>query len=51
MQTARQSLEPFEAMAQQGLAPNVITYMALLSACEQGKQPERALVVFAATVQ
>ena len=46
-----QSLEPFEAMAQQGLAPNVITYMALLSACGQGKQPERALVVFAATVQ
>ena len=29
-------------MQQQSLAPNVITYSALLSACEKGQQPERA---------
>ena len=38
-------------MAQQGLVPDVISYMGLLSVCGQGKQPGRALVVLAATVQ
>ena len=30
-------------MQQQGVMPNVITYSALISACEKGKQPEQAL--------
>ena len=30
-------------MQQQGVMPNVITYSALISASEKGKQPERAL--------
>ena len=33
-------------MQQQGIAPNIITYSALISACEKGKQPERALEIF-----
>ena len=28
------------------MAPNVITYSALISACEKGKQPERAVELF-----
>ena len=36
----------FQAMQRQGVAPNVITYNAVISACEKGKQPERALEVF-----
>ena len=35
-------------MKQQGMVPNVITYSALISACEKGKQPERALELFEA---
>jgi pentatricopeptide repeat domain-containing protein 1 len=35
-------------MERQGVMPNVITYNALISACEKGKQPERALEVFEA---
>ena len=38
-------------MKQQGLLPNVITYNALISACEKGKQPERALELFEAMQQ
>ena len=30
-------------MSQQGVVPEVITYNALISACEKGTQPERAL--------
>ena len=30
-------------MLHQGLLPNVITYSALVSACEKGKLPQRAL--------
>ena len=33
-------------MQQQGVVPNVITYSSLVSACEKGKQPERALELF-----
>ena len=33
-------------MQQQSLAPNVITYSALLSACEKGKQLEHAWETF-----
>ena len=36
---------------QQGLVPNEITYNALISACEKGKQPEQALKVFEALMQ
>ena len=32
-------------MRQQGVVPDVITYNVLISACEKGKQPERALQV------
>ena len=35
-------------MQRQGLVPDVITYNALISACEKGKQPERALELFEA---
>ena len=35
-------------MKWQGVVPNVITYSALISACEKGKQPERALELFEA---
>ena len=33
-------------MQRQGIVPDVITYNALVSACEKGKQPERAFKVF-----
>ena len=33
-------------MKQQGVIPTVITYSALISACEKGKHPERALEMF-----
>ena len=33
-------------MRQQGLVPDIITYHALISACEKGKQPEQALELF-----
>ena len=35
-------------MQQQGVVSNAITYNALISACEKGKQPEGALQVFEA---
>ena len=35
-------------MQRQGLVPSAITYDALISACEKGKQPERALELFEA---
>ena len=35
-------------MQQQGVVPEVITYSAMISACEKGKQAERALEVFQA---
>jgi pentatricopeptide repeat protein len=35
-------------MQRQGVLPDVITYSALISACEKGKQPERALELFEA---
>ena len=33
------------------MAPSAITYSALISACERGKLPERALKVFEALMQ
>ena len=36
-------------MVQQGVVPDSVTYNALISSCEKGKQPERALQIFAAT--
>ena len=36
----------FEEMNLQGVVPDVITYDALISACEKGEQPERALKNF-----
>ena len=33
-------------MLEEGEAPNAITYRALISACEKGRQPEQALKVF-----
>ena len=36
---------------QQGLVPNEITYDALISACEKGKQPERPMEVSKAMLQ
>ena len=38
-------------MQQQGVVPDVITYNALISTCEKGKQPQRALEVFQAMQQ
>ena len=35
-------------MQRQGVVPDVITYNAVISACEKGKQAERALEVFKA---
>ena len=35
-------------MQRQDVVPNVTTYSALISACEKGKQPERALELFEA---
>ena len=35
----------FEDMVEQGVVPRAITSNALISACEKGKQPERALTV------
>ena len=39
-------MEIFEKMSQQDVASDVITYNALISACEKGNQPERALENF-----
>ena len=38
-QAVSTSLTAFEAMQQQGVVPNAITYNALISACEKGKEP------------
>ena len=40
-------------MQQQGVVPNAITYSysALISACEKGQQPERALQMFKEIMQ
>ena len=35
-------------MQRQGKVPEIITYNALISVCEKGKQPERALEMFQA---
>ena len=44
-------MEAFHHMKQKGVVPNVITYNALISACEKGKQPEQAMEVFKAMQQ
>ena len=44
-------MKVFEALMQQGEMPDTITYNALISACEKGKQPEQALKVFKAMVK
>merc|ERR1712039_876525 len=38
--------ELLETMLHQGLLPNVVTYNALISACEKGALPQRALQLF-----
>ena len=38
-------------MAGQGVVSDAITYSTVISACEKGKQPERALLVSAVMVQ
>jgi len=38
-------------MKQQGIVSNAITYNALISACEEGKRPLRALEIFEAMEQ
>ena len=35
-------------MQRQGVVPNVITYTSLISSCEKGQQPGRALELFEA---
>ena len=37
------ALQLFDKMQQQGLQPNVITYIAVCSACRKGKQLDKAL--------
>ena len=44
-------MKVFKAMVQQGVVHDEITYSALISACEKGKQLERALKVFEAMIQ
>ena len=39
----QRALELFETMLHQGILPDVITYSALISACEKGALPQRAL--------
>ena len=38
----------FQAMQQQGIVPNSVTYSFLISACEKGKQPEQPKGMFQA---
>ncbi len=45
------ALKIFEAMVQQGVMPDAITYSALISACEKGMQSRRAMKAFATMVQ
>ena len=40
------ALQRFDKMQQQGLEPNVITYIAVSSACGKCRMPERALQLF-----
>ena len=47
----KHALQFFQRMQQQSMVPNIITYSALISACEKGKQPERALELFEAMKQ
>ena len=39
------------SLQQQGAVPNVITHNSLISACEKGKQPERAMRILEAMQQ
>ena len=39
-------MKDFEAMEVQGIVPDMITCNALISACDKGWQPERAMKVF-----
>ena len=41
-------LKLIHRMQQKGVVPTIFTYSALISDCEKGKQPERALEVFQA---
>ena len=43
---AEKALQLFEAMRQHGLQANVITHTAVISACEKGILPDRALQLF-----
>ena len=38
----QRALQLLEAMLHQGLLPDVVTYNALISACEKGTLPQRA---------
>ena len=40
------ALQLFDEMQQQGLEPNLITYIAVSSACGKCRMPERALQFF-----
>ena len=44
-------MEFFEAMQHRDVVPSLFTYSTLISACEKGKQPERALQFFEAMKQ
>merc|ERR1712217_302535 len=41
------ALELFDEMQRRGLQPDVITFLALISACEKACKPEKALELFA----
>ena len=43
----KKTLEIFASIEHQRVQPNVITFSSLISACEEGKNPEQALEVFA----
>ena len=46
-----QAMEILDRMKLQGVEPNVITYNAMISACEKGNKLEWALGIFAAMRQ
>ena len=47
----RRALQLFHSMQRHGVVPDVITYSALISACEKGNEPDRALKLFEAMKQ
>ena len=47
----KEAFKLFQHMPQQHAVPNVVTYNAVISACEKGKRPEQALEIFASMQQ